>query len=107
MVLEGLCVATVHAAQGVTDELRGIEHRLDTVEAAAVGMDRIFVQHVHHGLRYREVARRQQHQHAIAGTLEHVHLAEGVDVIDTRVGARVGKEHHAGVEQGRNAISHG
>ena len=45
-------------------------------------------------------------QHALAGSLEDRDLAEGADLVDARVGARIAEEHEPGVEQHANAVRH-
>ena len=43
---------------------------------------------------------------ALAGLLEHRHLASGADVIDARIGARVRQEHETVLDGHRYAVSH-
>ena len=47
-----------------------------------------------------------QHQHPVVRPLERRHLAEGVDLIDTGVGPRIGQQHEPGVDQQADAVSH-
>ena len=53
-----------------------------------------------------EVAGHLQHQDAIARSLEDEGLAEAVDLIDARAGARVGQEDQPGVQHHADAVSH-
>ena len=61
---------------------------------------------VQHRLGGAEVARRHQHEQPIRGGLEHMELAVAGDVIHPRIGAAVGYEHQAALEQEANAIGH-
>jgi hypothetical protein len=64
------------------------------------------LQDLAHRLRDAQVAGRQQHHEAVARLLVHDHLAEGADVVQPRIGARVGQKDESGVEFDADAISH-
>jgi hypothetical protein len=59
-----------------------------------------------HRLGQRQVAGAQQHQHTLAGLLEHRHLARGADVIDAGVGASIGQKDESVVHAHRHTVSH-
>ena len=59
-----------------------------------------------HGLGGGEIARGQQHEHALAGLLPAMQLLEGGDIVDAGIGARVGREDEAFLEQHSYAVGH-
>ena len=100
-------IAQEHLAQGIADMAGGLEEigHVHQRRSLAVGPDR-FLQHRDERLRDRQVAGTQEHDGALAGLLEDRHLAEGADLVDAGVGARVGEENDALVEEHADAISH-
>jgi hypothetical protein len=69
-------------------------------------VDLFDLQDLAHRLRDAQVAGRQQTHEAIARLFIDDHLAEGADLVEARVGARVGQKNHSGVELDGDAISH-
>ena len=63
-------------------------------------------QHADHGLGGRQPPRTEQHQHAIAGALEHRHLAELGVVVHARVGARVAGQDEPFFKLDADAVGH-
>ena len=59
------------------------------------------------GLADRKVAGGGQRDDALARRLEHVQLAEGRDVVDARIGARVGDHDEAIAHEDADTIRHG
>ncbi len=111
-VLERARVAPMQLAQRVAHaagrlEQIGHRHEGGSPRAAfgAGGVD-VFLEHAEHRLGDREVPRRLQHQHPIAGLLKHRGLAERADLVDARVRAGIGQEHQPRVQQHGHAIGH-
>ena len=108
LLAQRLGVAVVHFAQRPADAARGFEHVRAVVQVRVALLARVALrQHVQHALRDGEVARGHQHEHAVAGTLEHGRLAERADLVDAGIRARIRQEHEARVQQHRYAIRHG
>src|SRR5258708_7357433 len=66
-----------------------------------------FVEEIAHRLGDREIAGGEQGDDPLAGDLHHMHLGEGRDVVDARVGPRIGEQHEAVLEIEADAICHG
>ena len=96
-------------AHRAPDELRGMQHvgRVhDTFHDAALGMLDPVADQIDDALRHREIARGGKHQHALAGPLEEIQLAEGRDVVEPGVGARIGDHHQSIAHQNAATIGH-
>ena len=64
-------------------------------------------QQAEHALGGGQIAGRQQYQQPLAGLFEQLQLAEGGNVIDTGIGARIGCKQQAILQVHGDAISHG
>ncbi len=82
-----------HRLAGETGRSEHARHRVDVVDAA-FGLDP-FVQHVDDRLRDAEVAGRHGGDEALAGDFVDMHLREGRDIVDARIGARIGQHHES------------
>jgi hypothetical protein len=105
-----LRVALVHVAHGRAQHAGGVEHALGVPDGdglAIVVLELLDLQDLAHRLRDAQVAGRQQHHEAVARLLVDDHLAEGADLVQPGVGARVGQEHQSGVEFDGDAVGHG
>jgi hypothetical protein len=109
--LERLRIALVDVAHSCAQHAGGIEHALGVPDgdglAVFVLLELFHLQDFAHRLRDREVAGRQQHHEALLGLLVHDHLAEGADLVQPRVGPRIGEEDQSGVEFDGDAVGHG
>ncbi|MGF6372723.1 hypothetical protein OKW40_005539 [Paraburkholderia sp. RAU6.4a] len=104
-LLHRLGLALMHATHRAADHARGVRHGRHAPQRGLAGIGGLG-QLVQHRLRDRQIAGAEQHQHAFAGLLEHRHLARGTDVIDARIGTRVGQKYEAVVDGHRYAVSH-
>ena len=110
ITLQGFTVAFEHVAHGRAQHARGVKHAggvpdRDGFPVVVVGQ-LLDLQDLAHRLRDAQVAGREQAHEAVARLLVDDHLAEGADLVQARVGARVGEEDHAGVELDGDAVSH-
>jgi hypothetical protein len=109
--LERHAVAVIDVAHGRTQNARRIEHAARVPDGQHLA--RRFVaqllqlQDFAHGLRDRQVARRQQHHEAVARRLIHHHFAKGADVVESGVGARVGQKDQPRVKFDGYTVGHG
>ncbi|MNQ94985.1 hypothetical protein D3C85_1105250 [compost metagenome] len=87
-----------HQRRGVVEGRNGVQIRARAVQA--------LLEQVHYRLRGRQVARALQHDQPFAGDAEGVELAEGGDMVDARIGPRVGNEHQAFGQMHGDAVSH-
>ncbi|MFM7649155.1 MAG: hypothetical protein ACKO50_14040 [Cyanobium sp.] len=76
------------------------------VGARVVPLVQVALDPVEHRLGGGQVARRQQHEQPVGCRLEHMHLAVGGDVVHPRIGARIGGEYQARVQQKGHAVGH-
>ena len=105
--LERLGVTAMHVAQ----QFANVACRLEQVggihqRRPAIGGDDRFLQHGNQRLRNGQIAGGHQHENALARLLEHGHLAEGVDLVNAGIGARIGKEDESVVQQHSHTIGH-
>ena len=108
--LERFAVALVHVAHGSAQHTRGVKHALGVPDGdrfAAIGVFELLdLQDFADRLGDREVARREQAHEAVARLLVDDHFPKGADLVQARVGARVGEEDEPGVEFDGDAVSH-
>ncbi len=71
-----------------------------------VAAARLVLQQIDRALRDRQVARTQDGDQAFAVLRDDVHFAEGGDLVDAGVGARIGREYHTGIEHYGDTVSH-
>ena len=102
---QGLCIAPVDFAYAFPHMACGFEH-IGDLEQAFPFLGLVFLKLTHHGLSDGQVAGGEQNQYTLAGAFEQIHLTIGVDLVDPRIGAGVGKEHETGVHQHADAVSH-
>ena len=95
----------MHAADGFTDQTRGVMHIRRGPDAEAIRRH-ILGNDLADGLRDRQIPGSHEHQHAVARIFEHAHFSEGADLIDAGIGTGVGQEHEAVIDAHSNAISH-
>jgi hypothetical protein len=98
-------VAAVDVAHGVPHQHRHVEHRRHAPQVRRLAAGTL-AQQADHRLSGGQAARAQQHQHAVAGPLEHRHLAEAGVVVDTGVGARIAGQHQALEQAHAHAVGH-
>jgi len=98
-------------AHGRAQHAGRIEHALGVPDrdgfARITVLDLLVLQDLAHGLRDRQIARRQQHHEAVARLFIDHHLAERADLVQTGVGAGIGQENQSGVEFDGDAVRHG
>jgi hypothetical protein len=92
-------VARLHLAQRVAHHLRDLEHRRRRPDVPGfIAGARLLLEDVDRVLGDREVARREGHDDAVGIAGEHAHLRKPGDVVHPRVGARIGRENHPGIQ---------
>jgi hypothetical protein len=97
------------ALHGVAEEARGaVErgHGEETLRLRRELLDQLLVEERDDGLRHRQVARRRQHDDALARLAPIVQLAEHGHVVVAGAGARIGGKHEAPIEPQRHAVGH-
>ncbi len=97
---------TLRTASPTRRAARYMDCTLSRFGFSGSAIDQLFVEDAHHRLRERQVARRKQHDHAVAALAPVVDLAELGDVVDAGIGARIGREHQTAVQSQRDAIGH-
>jgi EAL domain-containing protein (putative c-di-GMP-specific phosphodiesterase class I) len=100
-------IARMHLAQRIAHDACGVEHIVRPKDLGrCVGVLEILVEQVDDRLGDGQVARRQEHQHALVRALEGRHLAERVDLIDTGVSPGIGQQHQPGIDQQADTVGH-
>src|SRR5258706_9588195 len=105
--LQVLTVAPLDITHRIRDQHRDIEHRPCTPQVLGrIADSAALVQYADNSLRSGEISGAQQHDNTIAAPLEHRHLAELGDVVETGIGAGVRGENHPLVEHHAYAVGH-
>ena len=103
-------VDALHLADGLADDAGGLEHGLGGEQVGRRGLaravHRAFAQQADHRLGDGQIAGGEQHEDALAGLAPGVQLLELADIVDARIGARVGGHDEALVQQQSDAIGH-
>ena len=108
--LERDLVGPVDAADGAPDALRRLEHGRGVEQGfalAGLGILEALMQGAEHRLGEREVAGGGDRENPLARDREGVQLAEDRDVVEPRIGARVGDHDDAVANEDSTAIGHG
>jgi hypothetical protein len=97
-------------ANGRTEHARRVKHAFGVPDRDAlvlvVVLEFFNLQNLAHRLRNAQVAGRQQHHEAVVRLFVNDHFAKGADLVETRIGARIGQKNQSGVEFDGDAISH-
>ena len=104
-----LALGGVDGADDVADALRRLEHGRRVHQRFVLAGFRIVVafgQDADDGLADGQIAGGSDRHDALAGVVEDMQLAEGGDVVDAGIGARVGEHHQPLAHQNSAAIGH-
>ena len=108
-LLQGLARRSRGRADRAADQLGGAEHGRAPAGASRARRSpgsRCPRARAHDRLRDRQIAGRRERQDPFPGLVEDMQLAEGRDVVEPGIGARVGDHHEALLDEDSGAIGH-
>jgi hypothetical protein len=108
-LLQARTINFLHLADGTAHKLRGAEHAgcvFECFKLPGLGVFNTFLQDAEHCLCQGKIARGGQGHGALARHGDNMQLAEGGDVVQPGIGARVRHHHHAVSDQNASAICH-